>query len=440
MSHIPDKRKPSSSIPGDTPYKRSRVSYADDDNEEYASQSPAAMTHERPRNNPLYGQKSAFPGLDVDAEGELFYGPAEDGLEYLRMVRSEANSLPLLFTAPKTQTTETQTIQTEQTTTEEQVNDTCEESTHHEDHEGTYVDGVFVARSTPAALPTSPPSVYPEAQQSYYTLLHHRFLLLRSILKCTPPPTSIPLLDDSHPISLPRHSKIARKEWRSLLLSVDPQTVQLACMDMESVLGVLGIMARLMSENVRSGDIVRIRRIGAWAWGLLGKCREVGQLGTEEVGEIRDLGKRAVKILGKMREDERAVQEEDQESVDDEDQDEEHVGEQIEETETADSEQAASAESEAPDHDMKDAGAENTTDELEAAKARLQAKIQGNVDEDCQVQTHSDTEENPGEVAMQTRAMLDMIITVVGEYYGQRDLLEAREIWQSIQIPKQAYH
>jgi regulator of vacuolar morphogenesis len=88
MSHTPDKRKPSYSIPGGTPYKRSRVSYADDDNEDHASQSSAAaMTHERPRNNPLYGQKSAFPGLDVDAEGELFYGPAEDGLEYLRMVR-----------------------------------------------------------------------------------------------------------------------------------------------------------------------------------------------------------------------------------------------------------------------------------------------------------------------------------------------------------------
>lgn len=87
MSHIPDKRKPPSSILGGTPYKRSRVSYADDDNEDHASQSPAAMTHERPRNNPLYGQKSAFPGLDVNADGELFYGPAEDGLEYLRMVR-----------------------------------------------------------------------------------------------------------------------------------------------------------------------------------------------------------------------------------------------------------------------------------------------------------------------------------------------------------------
>lgn len=33
------------------------------------------------------------------------------------------------------------------------------------------------------------------------------------------------------------------------------------------------------------------------------------------------------------------------------------------------------------------------------------------------------------EVAMQTRAMLDMIITVVGEYFGQRDLLKEREVW-----------
>lgn len=356
--------------------------------------------------------------------------------------RSEANSLPLLFTAPKTQTTETETIEVEQVKTEETVHGIREASAHPKDQAGTYVDGVFVARATPAAPSTSPDttSAYPEAQQSYYTLLRHRFLLLRSILKCTPPPTSIPLLDNSHPISLPRHSKIARKEWRRLLLSVDPQTVQLACMDMETVLGVLGIMARLMSENVRSGDVVRVRRIGAWAWGLLGKCREVGQLGTEEVGEIRDLGKRAVKILGKMREDERAV-EEDEESVDG-DQDEEdgeqaegQVEEQaevhVEEAGTGGvGEQAASAESAAQDHDIKDVEAENTTDELEAAKARLQAKIQGHVDENDQVQAHSDREENLGDVAMQTRAMLDMIITVVGEYYGQRDLLEAREIWQ----------
>lgn len=38
--------------------------------------------------DPTYGQRGAFPGLDdLEGEDELFYGPASDGLEYLRMVR-----------------------------------------------------------------------------------------------------------------------------------------------------------------------------------------------------------------------------------------------------------------------------------------------------------------------------------------------------------------
>ncbi len=38
--------------------------------------------------DPTYGQRGAFPGLD-DATGDdgVFYGPANNGLEYLRMVR-----------------------------------------------------------------------------------------------------------------------------------------------------------------------------------------------------------------------------------------------------------------------------------------------------------------------------------------------------------------
>ena len=40
------------------------------------------------RVDPTYGQRGAFPGLDETAgEDELFYGPASNGLEYLRMVR-----------------------------------------------------------------------------------------------------------------------------------------------------------------------------------------------------------------------------------------------------------------------------------------------------------------------------------------------------------------
>lgn len=45
-----------------------------------------------------YGQRAAFPGLNgTDGAAELFYGPASDGVEYLRMVRyvSSKPSLPL---------------------------------------------------------------------------------------------------------------------------------------------------------------------------------------------------------------------------------------------------------------------------------------------------------------------------------------------------------
>ncbi|EHA24073.1 hypothetical protein ASPNIDRAFT_129824 [Aspergillus niger ATCC 1015] len=425
---MPDKRKPSGSVTGFSPYaKRSRPSYAEEDDEEEAQ--PTVTPYERPRNHPVYGQKSAFPGLDVAGDDELFYGPAEDGMEYLRMVRSEANSLPFLFTAPQTTETPAATEQAqndEELQQQEEVKDTTEPVP-----EGVVVDGVYFVPPTSTTNTTAAPAAnvaeeaISDAQSSYYNLLHHRFLLLRSILKCTPPSEAIAGLDESHPISLPRHSRNARKEWRRLLLAVDPQTVQLACMDMESVLGVLEIMARLMSENVRSGDAQRVQRIGAWAWGLLGKCRDVGQLGTEEVGEIRELGKRAVKILRKMREeDEKKMQEGDGSDEDAE----EDTGDNAAEGEEGS--QQVDGPSDDQDHDMQDVEEEKpaTEEELEAAKARLQAKLAGGEDQPTVTEPEAGNENPANEAATQTRAMLDMIITVIGEYYGQRDLLGAREL------------
>lgn len=75
-----DKRKASMAAPDPEP-KRPRVSKDDD------SDSGSAVTpSERPRNNPIYGQKSAFPGLD-DGGDELTYDEPDGALEYLRMVR-----------------------------------------------------------------------------------------------------------------------------------------------------------------------------------------------------------------------------------------------------------------------------------------------------------------------------------------------------------------
>lgn len=75
---MPDKRKASMSEPS---AKRMRIS-----NEDASDIASSVASQERPRNNPFYGQKSAFPGLD-DGGDELFYGSADDGMEYLRMVR-----------------------------------------------------------------------------------------------------------------------------------------------------------------------------------------------------------------------------------------------------------------------------------------------------------------------------------------------------------------
>jgi regulator of vacuolar morphogenesis len=79
---MPEKRKIELSDL-DNPSYTKRPCTLDTDDEDWRVQMP----HERPRSDPIYGQKSAFPGLDDFLGDELFYGPAEDGLEYLRMVR-----------------------------------------------------------------------------------------------------------------------------------------------------------------------------------------------------------------------------------------------------------------------------------------------------------------------------------------------------------------
>lgn len=78
------KRRNSSSESGDLPSpKRARPFSIDDSDLDYE-----ATSAETPRINSTYGQKGAFPGLGGDDGGdELFYGPANDGIEYLRMVR-----------------------------------------------------------------------------------------------------------------------------------------------------------------------------------------------------------------------------------------------------------------------------------------------------------------------------------------------------------------
>ena len=64
--------------------KRSKLANSGDGDTNQLASTEAAQAQV----DPTYGQRGAFPGLEDDNdEDRLFYGPASDGLEYLRMVR-----------------------------------------------------------------------------------------------------------------------------------------------------------------------------------------------------------------------------------------------------------------------------------------------------------------------------------------------------------------
>ncbi len=77
------RRNDPASAEGEPYQKRPRPShdYLEGDDENSAN-----PTRSQPRVDPTYGQREVFPGLVNDGD-ELFYGPASDGMEYLRMVR-----------------------------------------------------------------------------------------------------------------------------------------------------------------------------------------------------------------------------------------------------------------------------------------------------------------------------------------------------------------
>ena len=328
-------------------------------------------------------------------------------------------------------------------------------------HRGIFSDGVYIALP-PQQVEPAPVAIDREEQEGevahgeeeesidpqefYYGILHQQFRCLRATLKCVPPASAIAALDDKHPISLPEYSLKANVEWRRLLQIVEPQMVQIACMDVESVLRLLPIVTRSLSTAARSGEVARVKRVGAWAWALLGRCTEVGQLSSEEVAEIRELGKRAVKILIKIRSPEmhQALEEaarqgdtaiEESEADDDG---------QLEQTDTPsghlDNQDAGKSQNPATTEiDPSPTNPQKELENLEAAKARLREKLglSGASTEEPNQEVDfipddkvNDPENEVQELNLHTRAMLDMIITVVGEFFGQRDLLEFRDIWE----------
>jgi regulator of vacuolar morphogenesis len=219
---------------------------------------------------------------------------------------------------------------------------------------------------------------------------------------------------------------------------------QLACMDMETILEVVKLLKGLLASTVRSRSQKKIERLGAWIWGVLGRCNDAGQLGSEEISELRELGKRAVGLLVGIRDrsgkaygcEEEGEEEEGGEEAS-ADWNDLNMGESVgQQTINGTIEHDKSA-------TVASARMLSEAMELELAKAALQEQL--SLKDQLQLngrQVDGEGDEGEEESGDQSLAMsfdeqvcvtLDMIITIIGEVYGQRDLLEFRDMWDDKQ-------
>ncbi|KAI9817703.1 MAG: hypothetical protein M1832_004597 [Thelocarpon impressellum] len=338
------------------------------------------------RVDPSTGLRSAFPGLDDygDGETELFYGPAGDGMEYLRMVRSEAKGVPDLLVAP--------------TETEEEVDAAIYDSGRG-DGRGYYADGTYVAVAD--AVPSSATAESArtrEPQAVFHESLLLRYRLLRANLRIPPSAPSLAALDATHPTHLPANSKAGFTRFRYLLRTTDPLPAQVAAMDQATVLKLLKMLTAGFLKRRRDVEA----RTSRWLWALLGRLEEAGCLGGDEVSAVRELGKRAVWLVVGLREDA-----------------------------TAEAIAAVAVEDEGEEDAEPDEVSPQDLEEgevdIEAAKTRLLGRLSADAPPASQEEGEVDEAQTfPSDA---TRATLDMVITIVGEAYGQRDLLEFREVW-----------
>lgn len=260
------------------------------------------------------------------------------------------------------------------------------------------------------------------------------------------------------------------------------------------------LLSQLQQDNVVHGlnmletllikkNLAKGKELGTWGWGLLARCRPVGEMGSEEVGILRSLGKKAVwQLRGMMagREEDEWAEEEMDGLIDEEAEGDSAAGlgkvqldgdqDLVRETEKSvektlkppDAIQANLIPNTTPtpgtsSRDRLELSqgqletASNTSDALEQARQLLLSsltqsssptvtsytpkngtskplkEIAGDDPPPAVPEAQSSKEqENDEHPDICTYATLDMIVTIVGEFYGQRDLLNGRVLWDEM--------
>ena len=224
----------------------------------------------------------------------------------------------------------------------------------------------------------------------------------------------------------------------------------------------------MLQRRLTIKNLVNRDNLGLWSWGLLGRCRDAGEMDSEGIGILRELGKKAIWVLRGMQADHPQGadygEDEEDDGVGMEEDGNDGASEAAQGSDTAHGLDAVEPSGTVAANDAAGSNAETAPgpasetqaiDQLEAAKAQMLASLPidlmppgtSGLEDKVSPATSApepsandldNTPNNPDpkeadECMAKIHATLDMIITIVGECYGQRDLLEGRIVWGELE-------
>ena len=160
--------------------------------------------------------------------------------------------------------------------------------------QGYYADGAYVAsqaRITAHLHDVDDEDADP--QEAYYASLLARFISLRTAFQQFP--SNLPVSSTTSSLASFLH-RTKTSVWRSTLLNTPPTMALLSVMTQETVVRGLRV-----AEGVLSRRNAGRKCLGAWCWGLLASCRSVGEMDSESVSVVRELGKKAAWVARGIR-------------------------------------------------------------------------------------------------------------------------------------------
>ncbi|KAL1865879.1 hypothetical protein Daus18300_006991 [Diaporthe australafricana] len=448
---------------------------------------------QEPQTDLTYGQRCCFPGLNhgyENSDEDLEFEDETDALAYLQTVRQQASAIPHLLVAPRSGP-QLPPASAAGGALNYDDNHAADRSIYDDgvgDARGYYEDGAYTAapdkfhsgdRDGEEDLERAADDEAAKIAQAYYNSLTSHFTSLRERLHQDPPPEALAALTKEQSPYVGRFGPASRTftTWSVRVRHSDPAPAQVAAMDKDAVLRLLRVI--LGGKFLRRGTELR-ERTSRWLWALLARLPDRGELDYMEVGYVRDLGKRAALLMHSLREMAAlreevesgggggAAHEDDGLEGDQEDWDVEGgvleddaaevsapPKESVEPVAVVGTHPASAQHSPDPparssstaptslpdaDGDKADQMEDGEIDEsapmdidtdVESARTRLLAKLSthGSSSNDAD-QAEDEPPFDPARARMNMRATLNMILTVAGEFYGQRDLLEFRDPFQ----------